>query len=52
MEDFNIVMMRGKDDEKAIYELLSNKDARKKFDTQFKKAGSNFKIAIVVGIEV
>ncbi|MGJ8673318.1 hypothetical protein [Rubritalea sp.] len=28
------------------------KDERKKFDIQFKKAESNFKIAIVVGIEV
>ena len=38
----------GKDDEKALYDLLGNKDDRKKFDTQFKKAESNFKIAIVV----
>lgn len=38
----------GKDDEKALYDLLGNKDERKKFDTQFKKAESNFKIAIVV----
>lgn len=36
----------GKDDEKALYDLLGNKDERKKFDTQFKKAESNFKIAI------
>jgi len=35
-------------DEKALYDLLGNKDERKKFDTQFKKAESNFKIAIVV----
>ena len=41
-------MTRGKDDEKALYDLLGNKDERKKFDTQFKKAESNFKIAIVV----
>ncbi len=39
---------RGKDDKKALYDLLGNKDDRKKFDTQFKKAESNFKIAIVV----
>jgi type I restriction enzyme R subunit len=38
----------GKDDEKALYDLLGNKDERKKFDTQFKKAESNFKISIVV----
>lgn len=37
-------MTRGKDDEKALYDLLGNK----KFDTQFKKSESNFKIAIVV----
>ncbi|MCP5534784.1 MAG: DUF3387 domain-containing protein [Akkermansiaceae bacterium] len=43
-----MVMTRGKDDEKALYDLLGNKDERKKFDTQFKKAESNFKIAIVV----
>ena len=33
---------------KALYDLLRNKDERKKFDTQFNKAKSNFKIAIVV----
>ena len=43
-----MVMTRGKDDEQALYELLGNKDERKKYDTQFKKAESNFKIAIVV----
>ena len=29
----NYVMTRGKDDEKALYDLLGNKDERKKFDT-------------------
>jgi len=48
METIKMVMTRGKDDEKALYDLLGNKDERKKFDTQFKKAESNFKIAIVV----
>ena len=48
MERIKMVMTRGKDDEKALYDLLGNKDDRKKFDTQFKKAESNFKIAIVV----
>ena len=43
-----MVMTRGKDDEKALYDLLGSKDERKKFDTQFKNAESNFKIAIVV----
>ncbi|YCM43573.1 hypothetical protein V2O64_19890 [Verrucomicrobiaceae bacterium 227] len=31
-------------------ERFGNKDKRKKFDTQFKTAESNFKIAIVVDI--
>jgi type I restriction enzyme R subunit len=48
IERIKMVMTRGKDDEKALYDLLGNKDERKKFDTQFKKAESNFKIAIVV----
>lgn len=43
-----MVMTRGKDDDPELYHLLGNKDERKKFDTQFKKAESNFKIAIVV----
>ncbi|XMO77207.1 hypothetical protein AAFN60_09735 [Roseibacillus persicicus] len=45
---FSCIAAFGKDDEKALYDLLGNKDERKKFDTQFKKAESNFKIAIVV----
>lgn len=48
MARIQMVMTRGQDDEKALYDLLGNKDERKKFDTQFKKAESNFKIAIVV----
>ncbi len=48
MERIKMVMTRGKDDEKGLYDMLGNKDERKKFDTQFKKAESNFKIAIVV----
>lgn len=48
MEYIKMVMTRGQDDEKALYNLLGNKEERKKFDTQFKKAESNFKIAIVV----
>jgi type I restriction enzyme R subunit len=34
MEYIKMVMTRGKDDEEALYELLGNKDERKKFDTQ------------------
>lgn len=48
MERIKMVMTRGKDDEKALYDLLGTKEDRKKCDTQFKKAESNFKIAIVV----
>ena len=48
MERIKMVMTRGKDDDKALYDLLGNKDERKKLDAQFKKAESNFKIAIVV----
>ena len=43
-----MVMTRGKDDEKALYDLLGTKDDRKELDRQFKSAKSNFKIAIVV----
>ena len=43
-----MVMTRGKDDEKELYDLLGNKDYRKELDRQFKNGKSNFKIAIVV----
>ena len=43
-----MVMTRGKDDSKELYELLGTKEYRKTLDTQFKNAKSNFKIAIVV----
>ncbi|MFN5621747.1 MAG: type I restriction endonuclease subunit R, partial [Flavobacteriales bacterium] len=42
------VMTRGKDDEKALYDLLGTSEDRKELDRQFKNAKSNFKIAIVV----
>ena len=48
MERIKMVMTRGQDDDEKLYHLLGNKDERKKFDTQFKKVESNFKIAIVV----
>lgn len=49
----NMVMTRNKDDDKAMYDLLSgtssgDKEHRKALDKQFKNAKSNFKIAIVV----
>lgn len=48
MARVNMVMTRGKDDEKALYDLLGSKEYRKTLDQQFKKDQSNFKIAIVV----
>ncbi len=48
MERIKMVMTRGKDDEKALYDLLGTKEDRKELDRQFKIAKSNFKIAIVV----
>ena len=48
MERVKMVMTRGKDDEKELYDLLGNKEYRKELDRQFKNEKSNFKIAIVV----
>jgi type I restriction enzyme R subunit len=47
-ERVKMIMTRGKDDVEELYELLGSKEYRKSLDTQFKKAESNFKIAIVV----
>ena len=48
MERIKMVMTRGQDDEKVLYDLLGTKDDRKELDRQFKTEKSNFKIAIVV----
>ncbi len=48
MERVKMIMTRGKDDEKALYDLLGTKEYRKELDRQFKNEKSNFKIAIVV----
>lgn len=48
IEKIKMVMTRDKDDDKELYELLGNKEYRKELDRQYKKAKSNFKIAIVV----
>ena len=48
MARLKMVMTRGKDDPKALYDMLGNKDYRKELDRQFKNAKSNFKIAIIV----
>jgi type I restriction enzyme R subunit len=48
MERIKMIMTRGKDDPKELYDILGDKAYRKTLDTQFKNAKSNFKIAIVV----
>ena len=48
MARIKMIMTRGKDDPKALYDLLGSQDYRKELDRQFKNANSNFKIAIVV----
>jgi type I restriction enzyme R subunit len=48
IERLKMIMTRGKDDPKELYDLLGTKDDRKELDRQFKNAKSNFKIAIVV----
>jgi len=48
MERIKMVMTRGKDDPKELYDILGTKEYRKELDRQFKNVKSNFKIAIVV----
>jgi len=48
MERVKMIMTRGQDDPKELYDLLGSKDYRKELDRQFKNAKSNFKIAILV----
>src|SRR5690606_28251970 len=48
MERIKMIMTRGKDDPKEMYDLLGTKDDRKELDRQFKNEKSNIKIAIVV----
>lgn len=48
MERIKMIMTRGKDDPKELYNLLGTKEYRKELDRQFKNEKSNFKIAIVV----
>ena len=43
-----MVMTRGKDDKRELYDMLGTSDYRKMLDSQFKSPKSNFKIAIVV----
>ena len=48
MQRVKMIMTRGKDDPKEMYEALGTKEYRKELDRQFKNEKSNFKIAIVV----
>ena len=48
MERIKMIMTRGQDDEKELYDMLGTKDYRKELDRQFKNDKSNFKIAMVV----
>ncbi|MFA0084074.1 hypothetical protein AB4383_19015, partial [Vibrio breoganii] len=48
MERVKMIMTRSKDDDKALWNKLGNKEYRKELDRQFKNGKSNFKIAIVV----
>jgi type I restriction enzyme R subunit len=48
MERIKMVMTRGQDDPKELYDMLGTSDYRKELDRQFKGEKSNFKIAIVV----
>lgn len=48
IERIKMIMTRGQDDPKEMYDLLGTKDNRKELDRQFKNEKSNFKIAIVV----
>lgn len=48
IERIKLVMTRGKDDPKELWDKLGSSDERKELDRQFKNPKSNFKIAIVV----
>lgn len=48
IERIKMIMTRGDDDPKEMYDLLGAKEYRKELDRQFKNEKSNFKIAIVV----
>lgn len=48
IERIKMIMTRGQDDVKELYDLLGTKEYRKELDRQFKNDKSNFKIALVV----
>lgn len=47
-EKIKLIMTRGKDDAKDLYNAIGAKEDKKELDRQFKFDNSNFKIAIVV----
>ena len=48
MERIKMIMTRGRDDPKELYNMLTTREYRKELDRQFKNGKSNFKIAILV----
>lgn len=48
IERIKLVMTRGNNDPKELWDMLGTSDDRKELDRQFKNPKSNFKIAIVV----
>lgn len=48
MKRVKMIMTRNKDDKKALWDNIGNKEYRKELDRQFKNGKSNLKIAIVV----
>ena len=48
IEKIKLIMTRSKDDDPELYNLLGTDEDRRAFAEEFKKAKSNFKIAIVV----
>ncbi len=48
LQRIKMIMTRGQDDPKELYDLIGTKEHKKELDRQFKNEKSNFKIAIVV----
>lgn len=48
IEKIKLIMTRGKDDKKDLYDAIGPKEEKKELDRQFKNEKSNFKIAMVV----
>ena len=48
IEKIKLIMTRGKDDPKDLYDAIGPKEEKKELDRQFKNEKSNFKIAMVV----